>query len=195
MLTAWGKKVVACAKYIGSNIPYYLPSPTFANNSPAYIQAKNAAGTSVYIGPLYYTQPSYSAITGALVTTGSSSSVGVAFGSDSTAATENDYTLGSQVTGLSIGTNPSVVTYFDSTNFKYIARLDYTLSNDTGSDITISEVGFFMRFATATTRGANASTTAANRHCIMIDRTVLDTPVTIPNGTAATVRYEFAYEG
>lgn len=195
MLTAWGKKLVACAKSAGgSYITYFIPYTNVLNNGVAYIEAKTAGGATVYIPPMYYTGPGWIPITSALVASGSTSSYGIAFGSSDTAATENDYTMGSQVTGITANT-PSVQTVFDDVNHRYIARLDYTVSNNTGSDITIKEIGLFVRFASTTTRGNSASTTAANRVSIMIDRTVLDSPVTIANGTAAAVRYDFAFEG
>ena len=193
MLTKWGKKVVACAKNNGAT-QYYIPTVGLANTSVAYIEAKNAGGTTVYINPYFQATPVYTAITAALVASGSGASYGVAFGSSNTAATENDYTLGSQVTGITVSTTPSVETVFDSVNYRYIAKLDYVVQNNTGSDVTIKEIGFFIRFLSATTRGGTPSSTSANRTSIMMDRTVLDSPVTIPSGTAGVVRYAFAYE-
>lgn len=195
MLTAWGKKIAACAKYITSNLPFYcLPPVNLVGTAAAFIEAKNTAGTTVYLNPTYQTAPAWSPIVTALSTATSGASYGVAFGSSSTAATENDYTLGSQVTGIT-ATIPTPVTFIDSANYKYVARLDYVVSNDTGATVTIAEIGLFVRFGSAMTRGANASTSGSARQCIMMDRTVLDTPVVIPNGSAATIRYEFAYEG
>lgn len=192
MLTSWGKKVVACAR---NGSYYYIPSVSATTTSKAYIEAKTLGGVTVYISPIVQSGGVYNPITSAIVASGSSASVGVAFGSDGTTATENDYKLGSQITGISVPTTPTVETVFDDVNHLYIARLDYAVSNNTGSDITIREIGVFSRFNSTTTRGNAASSSASTRYSIMMDRTVLDSPVTIPNGTAATVRYEFAYEG
>lgn len=186
MLTAWGKKVVACATVNGYKIPYV----TASNTQAALIPATSALGASLYIPHSYYNGGYWALITSALAKT----SYGVAFGSDSTAPTENDYTLGSQITGISAPA-PTIETVIDTTNWRYIARLDYAVSNNTGTTITIAELGLFEVFYVATTRGATPSASSSNRHSFMIDRTVLDTPITIPNGSAAVVRYEFAYEG
>lgn len=185
MLTSWGKKVVACAKIINYTIPFVTVTAT----SPAMIEAKNVLGSTYYIPPVYYTQ-TWAAITAALADT----SYGIALGSGDTAPTENDYTLANQITGFTMAT-PTITTFFDTTNFKYVARLDMSVSNNTGSPITIKEVGYFVRFNTNGTRGANATASNAARHSFMIDRSVLETPLTIANGAAAVVRYDFAYEG
>lgn len=187
MLTKWGKEIVGCARASGA-IPYV----TLSSNNPAFVKATAIGGTSKYMLPAPSANATYNLITSAMVESGSGSTVGVAFGSDGTTPTENDYTLGGLITGLS-ATTPSIETYFDQTNYKYVARLDYTVSNNTGADVIIREVGLFVRFYTADTRGANASSTAAGRYSFMIDRTVLDSPVTIPSGTAGTIRYDFAY--
>lgn len=188
MLTTWGKRVAAAATVFGYSLPYVTLSAT----SKALIPAKSIAGTALYIPAQYFTNPAFTSIVNAFVATGSDSSIGVAFGSDDTEATENDYTLGSQVTGITTN-SPSIETFFDTANNKYVARLDYVISNDTGATVTIAEVGFFVRFGSTTTQGAAASTSGNNRVSVMMDRTVLNTPVVIANGDAATVRYEFAY--
>ena len=188
MLTTWGKRVMATANIVNYGVPYVSVS----NADNANIPAKTISGNTLYIPPLYQTTPTWAPIVSSLVVSGSSSSIGVAFGSGSTAATENDYTLENQVTGINV-TTPTLATFFDSVNMKYVARLDYTISNDTGASVTIAEIGLFVRFNTAPIQGDNAINTSANRYSFLIDRTVLDTPVTIPNGDAATIRYEFAY--
>jgi len=188
MLTTWGKRVIATAKIINYGVPFVAVSSTGNANIPA----KTISGDTLYIPPMYQVSPNWEPIVSSLVESGSYASVGVAFGSGSTAATENDYTLENQVTGIT-GTTPTIVTFFDSVNMKYVARLDYVISNDTGASITISEIGLFVRFNTATTQGDSASSSLARRYSFLIDRTVLDAPVTIPNGDAATIRYEFAY--
>lgn len=188
MLTAWAKKVMAVMKTAG-----IVPFVSVTNTSNANIEAVSIAGNTRYIPPVQGASVAYGLIDTALVETGSNSSIGVAFGSDNTGVTENDYTLGSLITGLMAAT-PTIQTIYDSDNNRYIARLDYTISNDTGAVVTIREVGLFARFNTAGTRGDGASA-GNNRYSFMIDRTVLSSPVTIPDGDAATVRYEFIYQG
>lgn len=187
MLTAWAKKIMAVMKNTG-----IVPHVTVASTSLAYIEAVSIGGNTRYIPPVPNIATTYGLINTALVETGSSSSMGVAFGSDNTEVTENDYTLGSLITGLT-GLTPTIQTIYDSDNNLYIARLDYAISNNTGAVVTIREVGLFARFNTAGTRGDAAS--SSNRYSFMIDRTVLSSSVTIPDGEAATVRYDFAYQG
>lgn len=188
MITTWGKRVMATAK----NTNYCVPYVYVINSSNANIPAKTISGNTLYIPPMYSTTPTWEPIVSSLVESGNSSSIGVAFGSGNTAATENNYTLENQVTGIN-ATTPTIDTFFDSVNMKYVARLNYVISNDTVASVTIAEIGLFIRFNTATTQGNSASTAGTNRYSFLIDRTVLDTPVTIPNGDAATIRYEFVY--
>lgn len=188
MLTAWGKKVASVATVAG----YCLPFVSATNSSIAFIQGKTLAGNTLYIPPVYAASPTWGPIVSSLVESGSSSSVGVAFGSGNTSPSENDYTLENLITGITANT-PTLETFFDETNHKYVARLDYTIQNDTGAEISIKEVALFVRFNTATTWGGTPVTSAAGRYSFMIDRTLLASPVVIPNGDAGTVRYEFSY--
>ena len=186
MLTSWGKKALSVIRSTG----LLIPNVNVAASAKSYITAKNVNGDTRYIPPTHQTGMSWAMIRTALVPTGNSASVGVAFGSDGTAESDEDYTIGNIILGLTAAT-PGVVTAFDDVNYKYSARLDYMISNDTGADVTIREVCLFGRFDGATVKGDAA--VSANRACYLIDRTVLDAPVTIANGSAAAVRYEFAY--
>ena len=188
MLTAWGKRAASVSKIVN----YCIPPVTVGITSKAYIEATDAAGTNLFIPPLYHTAPSYSLIDDEIIVSGSSSTIGVAVGSGNSQESENSYKLDSIIVGLSAAV-PTVETVYDDTAGEYVARLDYAISNNTGSDVTVKEIGLFVRYTTATTKGATASSSAANRHTFMIDRTVLDSPVTIPNGEARIVRSEFIY--
>lgn len=189
MLTAWAKKCMAVQKTAGT-VPYVNVSST----SAAYIEAVSLAGNLKYIPPIPSTNPSYSLISKAMVESGNASSTGVAFGTDDTVATENDYTLGSHITRITAATAP-IETVYDGDNNSYVARLDFSVSNNTGAAVTIREVGLFVQFNTAESRGGATSSTAAKKFSFMIDRTVLPSPVTIHDGEAATVRYDFIYQG
>jgi len=189
MLTAWGKKLCAMANAVGSNaiIPY--PNPSLPTD--AMIAAKAVNDEDVYINN-QVDASSNSFISSTIAPTGNNASAGVAVGSGTTQATENDNKLEQQITGLTAGGIPTIQLYYDKTNWKICARLDYSLSNNTGASVTISEIGLFRRFYTASTRGSDASSSA--RRSILVDRTVLAQPITIPNGGVATVRYEFVYD-
>lgn len=187
MLTAWARQIISVAKYAD----YYIPYVSVSYLDKAYIPAKRIDGTSIYVPPRVYSSNSFPAIVTALAATGSSSSSGVAFGSDATPPTENDYTLGRQVTGITCTASPIIKTVIDEVSGRYVARLDYPLANDTAEDVTIAEIGLFHRFASADALGGTPAT--STRCSIMFDRTVLETPVVIPAGAAGTVRYQFSY--
>lgn len=105
---------------------------------------------------------------------------GVAFGTGSTPPTINDYYLsGSNITTLSVGSATSAK-YDDQ---KHEFSCIYTITNTGDSDVTISEVAMFNSWGTSAVTGYN---TACG---FMIDRTVLDAPVTIPAGGIGQVTY------
>lgn len=190
MLTKWGKTLCEMTNSAAGNSSI-IPYPNGSSSSDAMISAKAVNDENVYI-PNLFDAGTYTFISKAIIPTGNTASSGVAVGSGSTPPTENDNKLEQQITSLNASSTPSVELYYDKTNWKIHARLDYALSNNSGADITISEIGLFRRFYTTTTRGGAASSSA--RRTIMIDRTVLSQPITIPNGGAATVRYEFVYD-
>ena len=190
MLTKWAKLLVGTKS---QNSPSFIPSVTISQGGYANIEAKTIQGNTKYINA-YGVAPISLIITSQLVENGSSASAGVAFGSSDTEPTENDFTLGSIILGLSASTStPSVETIFDSVNNKYIARYTYTLNNNTGSDVTIKEVGLYGKLSTANTQNGSASTSNSSKYSFLIDRTILDTPVTIVSGGVGVVRYDFVY--
>lgn len=194
MLTAWGKRMAAIIKNTtGSTtltVASTIPAVYLTSASSALIEVKTISGTTKYAPPIMQ-GGSTALITADLVESGSSASTGVAIGSGDTAPTENDYTLETQITGISA--TQSFSTVVDAENEKYVLRYDYTITNDTGNDITIKEIGLFARFSTTGTKGSTPSSSNSDKKSVMIDRTLLDTPVVIANGDAGIVRYEFAY--
>lgn len=97
-------------------------------------------------------------------------------GSDSTAPTADDYTMGETNLGLTVvattGTNDSTAGDFRQ---NYIAIFNRTFRNDTDTDITVSEVGII-----GSGRGP-----FSNPKTFLIARDVID-PVTIAPGEAYT---------
>lgn len=108
---------------------------------------------------------------------------GIWFGSGSTPATENDFTLESKITsGLSF--NRSAVIDMDEDGNPFI-RHDIMVTNTSLDNITIAELGYFQYVRCASTLNG----TDNQRITSLFDRTVLPTPVTIePNGYAV-IRY------
>lgn len=106
-----------------------------------------------------------------------SSYSGVIFGTGSTAPTVDDYKLsGSIVTGFSYSATKTSVTYSDT---GMTVSWTYSITSTASSDITIREVGLI-----ASTSGSSG---AANM--CLLDRTILDEPVTIPAGGVGQVTY------
>lgn len=101
--------------------------------------------------------------------------VDVGFGN--TPATENDYKLANSnavdtptLTFISNG-------YVATGTYPYIRNLTTTYSNDTGNDVTITEIGYVQK-----STAANAS---ANN--VLFVREVLDTPILVPAGKTVAV--------
>ena len=93
---------------------------------------------------------------------------GVAFGNGTNEPSEDDYTLsGSLVTAF---TASAVMSKTDNT-----LKVTYTLTAT--ADITISEIGLFGLYY------------SGNRYPFLIERTLLDNPVTIPAGGVGQVEY------
>lgn len=108
---------------------------------------------------------------------------GALFGTGNTPPTMNDYWLsGTAITTLSgtVAFNAS----FD--NGKATTTATYTLTNTGDSDVTISEVGLVGNLY-----GGTGNTSAS--WAAMFERTVLDTPVTIPAGGIGQVTYSITH--
>ena len=103
---------------------------------------------------------------------------GVRFGTGDTPPTLDDYKLsGNNVTGLTFSTNVVWVKDDDGDG----ATATYTITNNNTTDVTIQEVGLFQQIYT--TRSKEDSTYQ------LWERTVLDSPVTIPAGGVGQITY------
>lgn len=113
---------------------------------------------------LYSTSMSYSTYT-----------YGIMIGSGGTPATLDDYKLEALITsGLSVSVS---VTSDDDNDGVY----KLTITNTSGVDVTIKEIGMALKLYT----GSN-STVSAN---FLVERTVLDNPITIPAGGIGLIDY------
>lgn len=107
---------------------------------------------------------------------------GIYFGTGSTPATKEDYALESPISsGLTI-TNPGAIVERDLISGKYEYISGLVIRNDTYENINIQEIGLFLPMAT----GSSA------HYLVLAERTVLDTPVTIPVGEARFIEYRVA---
>ena len=137
MLTAWGKRIAVNSVPQTSGLIALNQSAA----TKAFITAKTAANNPAYISlsPKSVTLNFLTSIT----ESGGSASTGIALGSGDTAPTENDYTLENMISTLS-ATIGNMENVFDETTHKYFARVDLTVSNNTGSDVVIKEIGRFI---------------------------------------------------
>lgn len=176
MLTNLGKKIFAAASQ--GILPYV--SYTASTSVPAYLPFKDNTGSDFYTVPRFYNNIGFTPIT---EITGEG---GVAFGSGTTAPTVNDYTIEHLLTDIS-ATVTSAASRVDPVTGNYTNYVDFVISNNTESEITVSEICRFGNFRVSTTLGGNLTTTLKNG---LIDRVVLANPVVIPSGSAGTIRYE-----
>lgn len=101
---------------------------------------------------------------------------GIVIGSGTTPATYHDYKLENMITsGLS-----ATRVYADG-------KTRITLTNNSGGDITIGEIGVQMYSYTTALSTSNNET---GRKVVLVERTVLDSPMTIPNGGSGVIDYE-----
>lgn len=184
MLTKFGKVLVSHFTTPATNSYQPIPGMSTASLNRAINEVKSYMGNIFYVTPSITTS-SLSFISNAITETTTS---GVIVGSGNTPATENDYCLENQITGLTATNSNSV--YYDADNFRFIQRVEYTISNNTGNSVTIKEIGRVCSCNTSSTRG---NTTNSSAKCFLIDRTVLDVPVEIPNGESSVVRYDFVF--
>ena len=98
-------------------------------------------------------------------------------GMGTTEATEDDYKLEAEATGL---TCDSAVTAIGSNNSKIYTA---TFSNTTDDDIVVTEIGFFVNNAYDGNQYDN----------FLLERIVLDTPITIPAGESKPITYELSF--
>ena len=145
------------------------------------VPVKTPTGSTKYIAP------SFSAFPGepAMFFTTSMSDYGIHVGSGSTPPAESDYALEQPITSGLTATSPSITVNYDAAGNPYKDIL-LTLSNTTSSDITITEVGYYVRMVYWDTQGV----TTNNKMAFMIDRTLLDSPLTIPANGAGVLKYQ-----
>ena len=109
----------------------------------------------------------------------STGTYGIRMGSGTRAPALTDINLESPiVSGLSIINNPVLSRVAFSDHVEY--PISFVVRNKTSEDITVSELGMFIR-----ADNSNAG--------ILLDRTVLDVPVVIPAGERRMITYTFVF--
>ena len=110
---------------------------------------------------------------------------GVSFGTGSTPATENDINLENTITSGITVTLTGRVVGCDAPGSPYV-QYSFMVSNSLEEPLTIREVGYKQSVKCATTPGRNNSVDAV----CLLDRTVLDAPLTIAAGDAGVLVYK-----
>ena len=107
---------------------------------------------------------------------------GVSFGTGTEPSTASDYALQSPLSGAQISVvAPSKVSYSRGDAFDEYS-VSFGITNKTSEAITISEVGLFS----CASDGSSTST-------FIVDRTVLDVPVTIPANQTKHIAYTIRF--
>ena len=178
MLTAVGKKIILMSSTA-------LPGGDVGKG--AIIEMKDIKTGSIFYTNGYPNDQSMTLANSAITLTGSR----VYVGSGSTPATENDWFLESPLVNNEFTANHTSSYTLNSDKTIMYVNNDYVITNQTQNEITIREIGRAICVYTSTTKGDSVSST---KKAALVDRTVLETPVVIPAGEAATVRYQFAYD-
>lgn len=167
---------------ITNNFKTLMNAMLYTGNQRSYgPEVKNTSGN---IRHFYYPYSYSWPIQGPSNVSFSNTSSGIRVGSGSTPASVNDYELESMITS---GISGSVS--FDSSrqidgsgNYQSVYLVSIT---NTGSvDVVVSEIGYAINAYGATNNGGSRQEIK-----ILIDRTLLNTPVTIAPGESAVITY------
>lgn len=110
---------------------------------------------------------------------------GVYFGRGTTPPALSDYTLEDVITsGLSI--TPTGLALSDDENGSYRLHNSFAIQNTIDAPITISEIGLFCPMSRL--NGSQFEFTV-----VLFERTVLDSPITIPAGEQKLVTYQITF--
>lgn len=171
MLTENGKKMIVYGIMNSSRKGTIQPGilTGFSLKSPN--GATNSVSTS------QQTMASFINALNEMTTSSSASATYIKCGTGTTAATEGDYKLESETTGLNCD---SAVTAVGSNYSKTYTAI---FSNTTDTDIVVTEIGLFMC----------AAYIGNNNGDFLIDRIVLTTPITIPAGESKAITYELGF--
>ena len=140
---------------------------------------KYTIGTGYNFEQLLKTQ-----LTSFALKTGTTASYGFCFGSGNTPPTLNDHTLSGDFIDPSTYQVTTSVTVNTENEFATELEATYSVTNISSNDIIIGEVGLCCYV-----KGRKTSSGSDTVCPFMVERTVLDTPVTIPAGGIGQVTY------
>ena len=153
---------------------------TMDGSAPGYLPVTDYNGTQLYLSAKNGAFP-------ASVTTniriGSTVNQGIYLGSGNRQESENDNDLQTRITTGLTAQTPSKVAGIDENGNPYLEYL-FTLTNTTENSIVVKEIGYVQGLYAATSLGQSVALKN-----FLLDRTVLQTPVTIRAGESAAVKY------
>lgn len=147
-------------------------------NSEGLLPIKDVGGTIRYLAD--YTAYPYTVNTGFSLV---AANAGISVGSGNTASTDGTYQLETTITSGLSGSVTVSKTVDQNDNSSII--LELSLTNTSGSDITIKEIGYKQTFSASATQ----SGTTTDDYVFLIDRTVLSSPLTIAASGTALIQY------
>lgn len=116
---------------------------------------------------------------------------GVLFGSGNVAPTKDDYTLSGTV--LTNFTSSYMQSFSFGDDGSTTVTTVYTITAPSSEDITIGEVGIYTKMTYGQVSGQTGSTYLYQP--ILIERTALDSPITIPANGVGQVTYSITIPG
>lgn len=172
MLTKGAKRIMAAVFAMpgtDSVERYFIPFKSISNNTR---YAKLTNGSWPAINYFVFEQN----ITNA--------AIGIAVGSGSTAATDDDYNLENAIPYYNVNGYVSILNISMKNDYPCVELL-VSVSNIGNSAFTVSEIGYFMRVESKTSPDASSGGPAT----MLIDRSVLSTPVTVAAGETKEIKY------
>lgn len=168
MITKWWKNLIKTALQTAFQNPVYgYNIPLKATNGTTYYAMGIGNITISWSNPMSF----------------NAQNTGVSIGTSDTPATDEDYVLGNTITS---GISATCTTTKSEEDGIPCTTLNMVLSNSTNADIIVKEVGLKCTVTVANTAGG----TASSNRVILVDRTVLETPVTVPARGNAAVFYK-----
>ena len=148
--------------------------------APGYLPVTDYGGSQLYLSAKNGCFPA-SVTTNVRIS--STVNQGIYLGSGSRSESENDHNLQTRITTGLTAQTPSKVAGIDADGNPYIEYL-FTLTNTTENSIIVREIGYVQGLYASTSLGGTVSLKN-----ILLDRTVLQTPVTVPPKDSAAVKY------
>ena len=145
------------------------------DNSSVYTAFTSTSNSSSWITNL---------LTPVIKTASSNNAATISFGSGNQEASASDYALGTPIYLLTqIGSTAHELSIEDGL---LVVKNIITVKNPTNDSITIKELGLFVRIPTVATQGGSST---VMKH-VLIDRTVLETPITLEPDEAVAITYK-----